>query len=482
MLKHHLKLVPRRRTFWTAAPPSSPFTKYSENYPSKIDHKILFSSLPPTQLTRLPNRLRVATQLLPTNNTTTVGIWVDPGPYLTSSKWKGVNHVLDRVIYKGTDLEKEIAMMGGDLLALTSREQISFQATNLIGGGGDVSLALQFLGAVLEYPRFGDEDVHREFAMVSRERQEAEDQLAKEFLLEHLHACAFEISAPGTPIVGSATKVITKEDVRNYMSEHFTPDRMVVVAAGGGIRHEEITEQAKSIFNKPGRGVSLDRLVKQGKDLYKKVLRAPKILFEEPEDIFTGSEVRFEDCGEALGKFAIAFKGASWSDADSVQLMVIKELLSSTLLARLGSEGIAENMTIFNTNYKDVGLFGVYAISKPEFSGDLASLVMLELTQLCSKVSRDDLVRARNKVKASLLLNMDKTKCVAEDIGCQILAHGQRIPYAELFEDIDAVDVKDIKAVVSRFIYNQDIVVVAAGAVQGIPDYNWFRRRTFGCS
>lgn len=34
-------------------------------------------------------------------------------------------------------------------------------------------------------------------------------------------------------------------------------------------------------------------------------------------------------------------------------------LHSSTLLARIGSNHIAESMMTFNTNYKDVGLFGV---------------------------------------------------------------------------------------------------------------------------
>ncbi|KAK1387101.1 hypothetical protein POM88_015284 [Heracleum sosnowskyi] len=138
-------------------------------------------------------------------------------------------------------------------------------------------------------------------------------------------------------------------------------------------------------------------------------------------------------------------------------------------------------MAAFNTNYKDSGLFGVYALAMPDCLGDLACLVMLELTKLCSKrsvISEDELVRARNKVKATLLLDMDKTSCVAEDIGRQILAHGRRITYAELFASIDAVDVEKIKKVASLFINDKDIAIVAAGCLQGLPDYNWLRRRT----
>lgn len=43
----------------------------------------------------------------------------------------------------------------------------------------------------------------------------------------------------------------------------------------------------------------------------------------------------------------------------------------------------------------------------------------------------------------------------AEDIGRQILAYGRRIPKAEMFARIDAVDAETIRAVADRFIYDQ---------------------------
>ncbi|KAK1387104.1 Mitochondrial processing peptidase, beta subunit, and related enzymes (Insulinase superfamily) [Heracleum sosnowskyi] len=481
MLKHHLKLVLRRRAFWTAAAPSSPFTKYSENYPSKIDYKVLFSSLPPTQLTRLPNRLRVATQLLPTNNTTTVGIWVDPGSYVASLKWKGIHHLLERLIFKGTGVEEKIEMMGGKLVAQTSFKQISIQATGLLSGE-DLFRPLKFLFSVLENPKFTDQDIDRELALLLRERHEAEDKLTKDFILENLHANSFQNSDVGISIFGSASNIrtATKQDIFNYMSE-LTTDRMVLVVAGGGICHEEIVGQAKFLFNKPGREVILKKVIKHGEDIYTKLLRSPKEIFSTGSAIFKGCEVRIDDCNQVLAQFAIAFNGACRADYNCIPLMIIKEMLSSTLLARIGSNQLAQSMGAFNTNYKDSGLFGVYALAMPDCLGDLACLVMLELTKLCSKrsvISEDELVRARNKVKATLLRDMDKTSCVAEDIGRQILAHGRRITYAELFASIDAVDVEKIKKVASLFINDKDIAIVAAGCLQGLPDYNWLRRRT----
>ena len=48
----------------------------------------------------------------------------------------------------------------------------------------------------------------------------------------------------------------------------------------------------------------------------------------------------------------------------------------------------------------------------------------------------------------------------AEDIGRQLLAYGRRIPKAEMFARIDAVDGETIRAVADRFIYDQ---VISAG-------------------
>jgi processing peptidase subunit beta len=68
---------------------------------------------------------------------------------------------------------------------------------------------------------------------------------------------------------------------------------------------------------------------------------------------------------------------------------------------------------------------------------------------------------------------------VAESIGRELLVYGRRIPKAEMFARIDAVDADTVRAVADRFIYDQDLAIAAVGDTQFLPDYNWFRRRTY---
>ena len=55
---------------------------------------------------------------------------------------------------------------------------------------------------------------------------------------------------------------------------------------------------------------------------------------------------------------------------------------------------------------------------------------------------------------------------IAEDIGRNLLVYGRRLPKAELFARIDAVDADTVKAVANRFILDQDVAIAALGDTQ----------------
>jgi processing peptidase subunit beta len=158
---------------------------------------------------------------------------------------------------------------------------------------------------------------------------------------------------------------------------------------------------------------------------------------------------------------------------------VVGKHAGSEMAQKIGSNNLAESVMAFNTNYADAGLFGVYAVAKPDTLDDLSYCIMHEMTSLIYRAAPDDVARARNQLKSYLLLNMDGTSAVAEDIGRQILTYGRRLPLAELFARIDAVDVDTVKRVGTRFIADQEVAIAAIGPTQNLPDYNWFQRHTY---
>jgi processing peptidase subunit beta len=77
---------------------------------------------------------------------------------------------------------------------------------------------------------------------------------------------------------------------------------------------------------------------------------------------------------------------------------------------------------------------------------------MTEFQNLIYDPQLDDLTRAKQALKSSLLLHSESsTSAAAEEIGRQLLTYGRRIPRAELFARIDAVTVATVKAGLYKF-------------------------------
>ncbi|CAN0857861.1 Probable mitochondrial-processing peptidase subunit beta, mitochondrial [Linum grandiflorum] len=457
--------------------PDPRFLKYGSPRPTLRNHTHILSA-PETRVTTLSNGLRVATESSLSAKTATVGVWIDAGSRFETDDTNGTAHFLEHMIFKGTErrsareLEVEIENMGGHLNAYTSREQTTYYAKVM---DKDVNQALDILSDILQNSKFDEKCILRERDVILREMEEVEGQ-TEEVIFDHLHATAFQYTPLGRTILGPAKNIksISRDHLQSYIKTHYTAPRMVI-AASGAVKHEDIVDQVKKLFT----------------NLSSDPTTVPQLVSREPA-FFTGSEVRIIDDDQPLAQFAVAFEGASWTDPDSVALMVMQSMLGSwnksvgggkhmgsELVQRVSVNELAESVMAFNTNYKDTGLFGVYAVAKPEDLDDLTYAIMYEIAKLSFRVSEDDVIRAQNQLKSSLLLHLDGTSPVAEDIGRQLLTYGRRIPSAELFARIDAVDASTIKRVANRFIYDKEVAIAAMGPIQGLRDYNWFRRRTY---
>ncbi|RWW67878.1 hypothetical protein BHE74_00024644 [Ensete ventricosum] len=285
--------------------PDPRFLRYASPHPALADHTSILAA-PQTRVTTLPNGLRIATESTLASRTATVGVWIDAGSRFETDETNGTAHFLEHMIFKGTEsrtvrqLEEEIENMGGHLNAYTSREQTTYYAKVL---DKDVPKALEILADILQNSCFDEKRIERERDVILREMEEVYNSEFSE--------CASQDNL--RTILGPAQniKTITKEHLKNYISTHYTAPRMVISAAGA-VKHEDIVEQVKKVFTK----------------LSNDPTTASELVAKEPA-IFTGSEVRIIDDDIPLAQFAVAFSGASWTDPDSIALMVMQSMLGS---------------------------------------------------------------------------------------------------------------------------------------------------------
>lgn len=327
-----------------------------------------------------------------------------------------------------TDLELEVENLGAHLNAYTSREQTVFYAKCL---SKDVPKAVEILADIIQNSKLGEAEIERERGVILREMQEVESNL-QEVVFDHLHATAYQGTPLGNTILGPTQNIksIGRKDLKDYVDQHYKSPR-IVLAGSGGVNHKELVKLAEKELNKVSNTFD-------GK--------APTL----SPCRFTGSEVRVRDDSIPLAHIAIAVEGCGWTDQDNVPLMVANTLIgtwdrsqgggvnNASGLARASAESnLCHSFQSFNTCYKDTGLWGIYWVCDPLQCEDMLFNVQNEWMRLCTMITDAEVDRAKNLLKTNMLLQLDGTTPICEDVGRQLLCYNRRIPLHELEKRID---------------------------------------------
>jgi processing peptidase subunit beta len=102
---------------------------------------------------------------------------------------------------------------------------------------------------------------------------------------------------------------------------------------------------------------------------------------------------------------------------------------------------------------------------------DLVHFTLREWSRLAGSVTPAEVERAKAQLKASILLSLDGTTAVAEDIGRQIVTTGRRMSPGEIERIIDGITEKDVMEFANRKIWDQDVAISAVGSIEGLFDY-----------
>ncbi|KAK3335978.1 Metalloenzyme, LuxS/M16 peptidase-like protein [Cercophora scortea] len=425
-----------------------------------------------TQSTTLKNGLTVASQYSPYAQTSTVGMWIDAGSRAETDETNGTAHFLEHLAFKGTSkrtqqqLELEIENMGAHLNAYTSRENTVYFAKAL---NEDVPQCVDILQDILQNSKLEESAIERERDVILRESEEVEKQI-EEVVFDHLHATAFQQQPLGRTILGPRQNIrdITRTELSNYIKHNYTADRMVLVGAGG-VPHEQLVEMADKYFSK----------------LPSKTPETGAYLLSKKKPDFIGSDIRIRDDTIPTANIAIAVEGVSWNDDDYFTALVTQAIVgnydkamgnashqSSKLSSYVHKHDLATSFMSFSTSYSDTGLWGIYLVTdKLSSIDDLVHFALREWSRLSGNVSEAEVERAKAQLKASILLSLDGTTAVAEDIGRQIVTTGRRMSPGEIERIIDAITAKDVMNFANRKLWDQDIAVSAVGSIEGLFDY-----------
>jgi mitochondrial-processing peptidase subunit beta len=112
----------------------------------------------------------------------------------------------------------------------------------------DVGKAVEILSDILLHSKLDPGAIDRERDVILREMTEVNKQ-HEELVMDHLHATAFQGTGLGRTILGPEENIrsLTQDDLKEYISTHYTAPRMVIAGAGA-INHDELCGLAATHF------------------------------------------------------------------------------------------------------------------------------------------------------------------------------------------------------------------------------------------
>ena len=411
-----------------------------------------------TQLTRLPNGLRVVSNHMPHVETVSLGVWVGAGARHERQAEHGISHLLEHMAFKGTDrrsasdIAEQIEAVGGELNAATSLETTAYYARVL---EADVGLALDILAHILHIPRYAQDELEREREVILQEiaaTRDSPDEIAYELLQD----AAFPEQAIGRPILGTAESVssFSSTDLRTFLKANYGAARMVLSAAGK-VDHGELVRHAEAQFGAMNGG--------EGGRF-------------EPAKYVGGTRTSTKPFEQS--HLVMAFAGPSYRSRDEFYTaQVFSGLFGGGMSSRLFQE-VRERRglcyAIYSTCWAlaDAGLFGIHAATGPEMMGKLIDVVGQQLTRAAGeKPTEAELARSKAQHKAGLLMGLESSSVRAEQMARQLLLFDRLIDTAEIVDSIESVSAGSVREMAAKLFLDSRPSVAVVGAGRKGKDY-----------
>ena len=121
-----------------------------------------------------------------------------------------------------------------------------------------------------------------------------------------------------------------------------------------------------------------------------------------------------------------------------------------------------------NTHFSDSGLFGLTIEGPGSHSQDLLSVLLEELNNLKTRISDEELARAKNILKMNILISMERQEDRLEEIARNYMTFGD-LTFHQYCDKIDAVTSDQINRVASRVLSGKPTMLVTGGAINLVP-------------
>jgi predicted Zn-dependent peptidase len=334
------------------------------------------------------------------------------------------------MVFKGStlrsaeDIARSVDSIGGNLDAFTAKELVSFNTKVL---DDHLALAFDVLSDLVLHPVFRPEDIEKEKGVILEELKMDADN--PEYLVHEIFSANFWKDHPlGKPILGTRETVrrFNRDMVGRYWGAHYVPANFTITAAGN-LRHTDLVRLVEERFQElpavpdappDGKPVTHARIsVRQKKSL--------------------------EQVHICLGVPSYPL-----SHEDRFACYVLNTVLGGGMSSRL-FQNIRERQGLAYAVFSELNAYRDTRRLKD------------------SPVEDEELRRAKDYIKGSLMLGLESTSSRMVNLARQEIYFGRFITMDELLESVERVTVADVQRIAQTFFETRQIALTVLGNLDG---------------
>ncbi len=407
------------------------------------------------ELIKLKNGVRIVYEKMPYVRSAAFGIFIGVGSRFEQASENGSAHFIEHMLFKQTAKHsaQELAFImdgiGGQINAYTTRESTCFYARVL-----DTHLitAIDLLSEMFFECSFDESETESERGVIFEEIGMYED-TPDDACYERLMTGCYK-GALGRPVLGKPKTLdtMTGASLREYKEQHYTAGNIIISLAGNiddsHLAHitELFSSMEKAKRSKPRRA--------------------------EYSAHFSVRRKKTEQ-----NQFCFAFPSNPISADERFAMNLLSTILGGGVSSRLfqnirEKHGLCYSIYSFQSSFSDTGILSLATGVSKDTEMKTLSLIRDELKSFAENgVTADELDRAREQAKSSLVMGLESTSSRMIKMGNAMLALGSCLTADEIIAQYDAVTREDILTLAQNRIDFSKLSLSALGKTEPIEEY-----------
>ncbi len=397
---------------------------------------------------KLANGLTVLFYPYNREDVVTVKLCVKVGSTYETEKEAGLTHLIEHMIFKGTETKKPedivgaIEALGGYMNAFTSYDYTCYYAA---GPSNITEKALDILSDVVFHPYFDPVELEKEKEVVIEEMKMRLDN-PMVVLFEEVMKASYKEYPYRRPIIGyeNTVRSFKREDLLNFVKEFYTPENMILTIVGNVSEDYLFSLVNKYFTNLPERKL-------------KKVSFPEESYTDHPTLVWVKRDVK-------EGYFVFTLPAPSFREDDAPLLDILAQILgggeSSRLYLRLKRElNLVKNISASAFTPYGPGLFEIYGTADPKnFKAIVKELVKeLELIKQ-NGISEEELEKAKVQILSDFVYSSETSEGLSSTLSSFQLTRGTYKDIIWYKEKIEKATQEDIKRVAQKYLNTKKLV------------------------